>query len=836
MASTAEIYGKIGAAKAFSSSVSDSLKLQTGATNAEIRDLEEELQNTVDEKERKRIVKRIKRLRRRNIMNNLQSKSTMGVNFFLGKIADYMDIGIGVLIRWISNIIVSVLPALEVSVKMLLLTNIKKMISCAIDPRIPDDWRVNGVILNEAFVDPRCILKTYPYSKYGKYLYFGCFDGDKPKITHELARAEDMNAFLWYAKNCAKFVSPNIILPSQMGTYFADGEDTTFYTKHEFKGVDEYRYVEGSTFKNNPSSSTIFLCEKCKLIGGDRYYTIVPATDVWTGITWYKDRKSITGLEKKKTEINYDKSKPLFNIEYQGTYGDASLFRDGNFRFRILPKPFSTAGGFFVDLENNANVLANMANTEYVSELVGTELNDSNIQENNLNYQFSGIQSPMPHVARFNSAGIYDKKGKYSINTRLFQVIEVYNVSQKQYKENPGLEYIIRYNICPNGTTTVVGSMVFDKKTKTFELRNPENPSEPATEEQISEVITECYFGKTVYEFNYDYVVSMKLFDAKSIASGIVDALLNVNIPNAFRRYGSGENSITNIDQIRIDSYVDALVDKMIQSEDYEFTDCFYTFSNRDYERMEQEVADKVANSTLITDNSENSLNAIYNIIDSYSADATLHEQEETITRAITKAADACGFTDNSDYSSSVGGSGSSLPAYKTAEGNAKSIDKFIQQAIQFLTGAIVNAILTPKVLMLIQVNRMLMGTDALPTTSTHFKDNYTYTVEDVLNGLSGILKGIIRQIIDTIQKELLKLILQRLSDMMAGYLKRLGVEYAMKWVLLLRQLLACFKSNRSKMSAASQYSDAINDIINQVDYADIDSMMDEILPNTNPC
>ena len=40
----------------------------------------------------------------------------------------------------------------------------------------------------------------------------------------------------------------------------------------------------------------------------------------------------------------------------------------------------------------------------------------------------------------------------------------------------------------------------------------------------------ECYPGLTVYEFNYDYVMSIRLFDAKSIASALFDALFNTRV------------------------------------------------------------------------------------------------------------------------------------------------------------------------------------------------------------------------------------------------------------------------------------------------------------------
>lgn len=833
MATANDIYGQIGAAKAFNTSVTSSLKLDTDNTAKKIEELESRLNDaTLSDSERKSIEKQLKRLRRRNKLNSLQSKLSQGATDFLTKICSYMDIGIAVIINWISKIIVAILPALEVSVKMLLLTNIKKMVGCSIDPRIPDEWRYPGVLLNEAMIDPRRILESSPYSKWGKYNYFDVFyDDDKTdgRPTFELARAEDMNAFLWFAKNCAKIASPNIV-GDDLSVYFDVTPGTTFSNTHVFKGRNDHKYVEGATFKTHSESNTIYLCVKRVFILRDVYYTIVPAyttsasSEIRPCVNWYKDRTSITGLEKRK-EIDYNKSKPLFNIEYLSGYVENSLYPDGNFMFRILPKPFSTGGGFIVDLKNNINTLSDMVNSD-VTEVVGSQITNGMPQ-----YQFQGIQSPIPHTARFTRDGVYDKRGRYSIDMVKYAVSEGDN-------NNDNVYYSIRTS--PNSSEEVA-CLRFEKATKTFylEKKNSDNDTyEPLDKATMSSVLTECYTGNTVYEFNYDYVVSMKLFDAKSIATGIVDSLMNINIPNIFKRSKDeepnvGGNTISNTDQISIDAYVDKLVEKMIDNEEREFTDCFYSFSNEDYEAMEQEVADKVINSSLVTDASTDSIQGIYDTIDLYDADATLNEKVETISLALTKAANACGFTE-------ISGVPAGDTGYAASVGDGNSISNFITQAIKFLTSAIVNAILTPKVLMLMQVNRMMMGTYAMPPSKIGDLNKYVYNVEELLNGLTGLLKGIIQEIINMIQKELLRLILERLSEMMAAYIKRLGIEYAMKWVLLLKQLISCFKINKNNMDANrlynSQYNDMINNIIDRVDYADIDTLVDEIMPNTNNC
>lgn len=372
MSNVKSIYGQIGAAKAYSSSVSRALN--SDSDEKKVKELEEKLHEAEEEnndEEQKRLKKKIKRQKKINKMQSKASKTTEKTSDFLAKIASFVDIGIKELIEWIANIVVKVLPGLEVSVKMLLLTNIKKIVSCAINPRIPDYIRNEGILLNEAFIDPRMTLFSSPYSKWGKYLYFGCYEDDEymePKSPYSLSRAEDMNAYLWFVKNCAQFITSTTIPIGSMADYF-DVEDgyVNFFNTHEFKEKDEGgpRFIEGCTFKHT-GVSTIFLCVKKvhKNVNGknETWYTIVPATDSWvesgsTSSVWYKDRTSLTGLERRKN-INYRKSKPLFHLEYIGKHTPSPYYLDGNFMFRILPKPFSVGIGFATDLVNYANKMS----------------------------------------------------------------------------------------------------------------------------------------------------------------------------------------------------------------------------------------------------------------------------------------------------------------------------------------------------------------------------------------------------------------------------------------------------------------------------------------------
>ena len=841
MASTNDIFGQIGAAKIFAGSVSGALSIRNDFNAAQIKELEQQRQETTDEKERKYIDKQIKRLKRGNKIRGGVQKAAQGATDFLSQLLEYVDIGKQELVKWLANYIIYVLPSLEIAVKMLLLTNIKKMVSCSLDPRIPDKFREEGILINEKEIDPRQILRSSPYSVGGKYNYFGIYQNkeDTDGIPlFSLTRATDMNAFIWFAKNCAKWVNPTVV-GDNLSDFFEVKSGATLYNTHIFKGKDAYRYLPGCTFKQSEDANTIFVCLASQQLDGEDCYYIHPTSNTWTSVNWYKVKNigtSIAGGYQPLSSIvsKATTAKPLFSLEYMDEYNSTAQMPRGNFKFKILPKPFRIAGGFVTDLGNNINVIGDAVGNP-IQKLIGG--NDIAGMNSGGALMWPGIQSAIPHTARFNEDGTYSKKGKYSICEEKFFVSEI----TRQADANK----IVLYKLISKTDSTMPHTYLwFHPKQNKFYLceNKPEtNDTEPKKVSPLlaSSILTECYMGLTVYQFNYDYIFSFKLFDAQVIAANIINSLLNIDCINLSflkkKKKNNEDDAISNTDQVYINSYVDKLVEKIIEQEDEEFTDCFYTFSNEDYDELEESTATKIINNNVYAKNTDEEVGEIYDILNSYDADSTLHEQTEIISRAIMKA------VDKAESSATDDGDNESQTVQESTSGGRKNKNfwgNLLKKAVQILISEIVNAILTPKVLMLLQINKKLMNDDPLS-----FNKKYKYTTEDVLKGLSGLLSGIIKEVIDMIQKELLRLILSRITEIFNAYLKQLALEYAKKWVDLLRQLLACFKFRKKKMKGGNGFgddrnamTDAINAALNEVDYADIDMLVDEIMPNTNNC
>ena len=69
--------------------------------------------------------------------------------------------GYDALIKIVAKFIVAALPALELSVKAILLTNIKNMLSCSLDPLIPYEVLKNGIVVDLRKLDVLNIIERH---------------------------------------------------------------------------------------------------------------------------------------------------------------------------------------------------------------------------------------------------------------------------------------------------------------------------------------------------------------------------------------------------------------------------------------------------------------------------------------------------------------------------------------------------------------------------------------------------------------------------------------------------------------------------------------------------
>lgn len=662
------------------------------------------------------------------IQSNKSYPLDLNAMSFLMDILKSLGVSFDVIEEWLTNFLVYVIPTLELSTKAYLLSNLKNMVGCSTDPRIPEKYRKKhksqddtessqerGIDIDIESIDYLDKLSISPLSDNGKGLYFGL---DGINDSYKFARADDFDAFLWFVIHKGKFPNSSIVKLDDNNNLILGNHKTTKNYKGSLLSSLEVTYNEddpstillGNTFQYE-SGRTISMCidikynDKGKILNN----TIVPISDDWSSVNWYTRRanyftKNIIGDKASKISAKRDYSKeiPICNIQYidQGSTDSPVIGTVNNkLRFTILPKPLV-----------------------YINP---KELTIKKIL--------------------FNENGDFDKNGKYTLSDTKFDEI---------FKK---------------------------EKSKDFEF------NEGKSKADVIRSMYECYKGLTIYEFNYDLIMGMKLFDARSIVSALFDTLQNASLGLSV---GLEERHQESTDTIK------EIIKNIINTDDSTINDCYHTFSNDRYNMLLSNTANKRLNRTDKFYDAKQILSA------SLSGDTV--NEEEVLHRAITQA--KVTVTEGSDGSDEYG-----------------IANNFIFSLLNNLITAIVQSLLSPKLLMVIVVNQSMMGGGKWE------KFNFS----NLFKALQDIIVGIVKEVKDLIIDKLWKLVATRLDPLITITSDEIVKEQLDSYADVLREIMK-YAPYIFHFIGGQRQDTKIDD----VDYADIDipSENNQDTPNTNNC
>lgn len=597
---------------------------------------------------------------------------------------------------WLTDFLIYVVPALEIGVKAILLTNLKNMISCSIDPRIPEQYRKRhkssgdrntpneyGIDIDIESIDFLGKLNHNPLTDCGRDLYFGL---DGITDVYKFARAEDFDAFLWFVIHKGKFPM-SAKVNSINNTFRDDIHGSGDYSVEPENGSlldvlsltsptnKASRILPGNTFTyDSISPGVVSMCieairdEKDNIVKN----TLVPVSDDLTSVNWYIRRRD------------------AFTYNIFGNNWSAETIKG---KSPYLHDQLRTIGSVMKNKPRDFSKEKGICNLQYIDQ--GSSDSPINGLVNN-KLRFTILPKPLMHIPNidageppwrfkkmlFDAKGNYDPNGKYTIA----------NVA-----DDINLEYL-------GGLVSI----------------EPKSGAVTVTDNnEVVKHLIECYPGLTVYEFNYDYVMGMKLFDAKVLASTLLRSLVNtqvgINISGGIRHYEGSE---------RIRTIIRSIVD----ANDERISDCFYTFDNRKYDELLRRTEEKKAG--------RSSLTSVMEILEEYDDAPELHQRKEILSRAIEQAA----------VSVSEGADERDVFEIKYS---------FITDLIENLIMSIMEAVLSPKVLMLLEVNERLMG-------GTWKK----FSLEDVLKAMESVIMSLAREIRDLLIQEILKLLMNQLQPL----------------------------------------------------------------------
>ena len=774
----------------------------------------------------------------------------------------------------ISKIITVVLPAAEVGIKATLLANLKASASCNADPMIPKQMRrlvtkdyyrdlydaalssiseERGVLLSTQSIDPFGVLSMSPFTDPGSSKYFDCVETVKETEADEktgkvrtvgykkvnvpidtLARAVDFNAFMWYVMHNGQHTSPfqakvqGSLVKINGKTYeLMDGakDIMTGYVKLKVDG-DDCEIIQGATLIDIDNPRVLMLCIRRDEPHGtsqNMVLHIVPVAPDWASCNWYANKNwyrfkyttDSNGESLGFSRRDFTQDKPICNIRYI-THSDVlnEMRNKVDLAQNLIrnPEVFSqTTNGFRVTVLPKPAIFTSYGTSEewkkYKEEL-------KSYNEGKLTNKPS---EPMVHryiKLLFNEKGEYDKNGSYSVNGEDGSPVTLEGLegSYRVYKINGT-------NCKFKVSSTVRGSYKFEGS---------------ATD--IKKVLVECYKGLTVYEFNYDFIMGIKLFDAKTIIGSLFDAAKNSTFAFNFTKVKDKNSYTYAAMQQRI---TDIVWDTLANDE--EVNDCFYNFSNEDYDAKLQESEQRRMRKSIYgndyTKSNDLDLSEAYKILDDYPSTGTLQEQKDNIDLAL-KVACAAVQSSIDDTARANSSSWAGL-----SEFSSSNTSFFLTNILRNLAFALIEQILSPKVMTVFAMNRKMMGEIN--------EDAFKWSARDLEQLSITLIKPILLEVKDMIVQEILDFIISKLTELITALYAEIAKEKLSAYLALLKLLLGWFakgvqyvnggmalssffkKYFKSKFGSNGDSDIELPSILDDVTYADI--YADEINAGETP-
>lgn len=427
----------------------------------------------------------------------------LGVGISLNPFTFLMDIitkyvSFEEMVDWLVDTLTVSLPTIELAIKGVILANLKATIDCNNDPRIPNWLRKNGIptegfVFDLCAIDYKNIMSVSPLSEHGKAHYFGTstyfiIDGDEEsgKKYHTRTLA---------CKSCIK-----------------QGLSMTRVRKYS-ECDNVYQLARAEDF----NAYLWFVVNKCYFtehvtLSGNLLGVITGTSTLNENIATYSP-----GMIAKNDEI--------ISLCIEGKVEEY----DGQYEY------------------TNSEILNNDVNVEMAS---------TNFLPRSYSYKFVPMSKDTRSVNWYvNRETFYNflKKEKDRVPRDYEKEIPICNL---QYYENIGhSRNCIKFTILPkpivhlpSGDDPIwrVKPIIFNKEGKPDIWGSYSSSSYTINESGEYELtggiesLYECYPRLTVYEFNYDYVMGMKLFDPTVVTAQLLETVIN------FKYHSRNESRVRN--------------------------------------------------------------------------------------------------------------------------------------------------------------------------------------------------------------------------------------------------------------------------------------------------
>ena len=676
------------------------------------------------------------------------------------------------IINTVSQYIGKVLPVLEYGVKTILISNIRTMLSCSINPLINREMILNGVYFDLCQTDILNYLKYSPLDTEGngRYCYFGCSPENGINCIDDLMLADDFNAVLWYCK----------MNPGKRVVWRRKKDRHTEYTQSWFNNNQASKKNGIVTLEYNGRSSNLTTSE------GEKMYIQEPLNDclhvfIGNASSHNKDNGEAEENIILCNQVLYEYNKFFKLLD---KYLEDLEKSEREFNTQTLKENPQNCG----ELLNNIKIgiQKDKQNIKYLKQIL-TGISCLIVDSNGREPGDEGYDEQLyyPSAEETLKYLIQDKNGKkpgdigYIYTVKLDEQgnlieNENYNILTLEYYYPEPKSMFIPEDLL-NNTNPLFGEGITKKEVEKIKIRQESVLN--GSEMEYPSFNTNYYYCHALMEFNFDFVWSLQLYNEKVFTAALIDALLNGLLFWDFD---------IDIYQQALRNQIQNIVMNILETDDVEINDCFFTFSNDEFNDMLNLTELHRMNLTTNSTNDINQFNVsaeeILNQLNNLNPNATPEEKISVIEGSLNYILTHCNTTTEGD----IPGMGSL---------------NLIEQLIQKLIYVAACVLISPKVYIVLMTNIKLMnGRDTLDISKflQQFKDMLKEMFQKIRDNIMEFFYDRIKALIDKIKEQ---------------FAIKLSLEQYQMYIRLLGQCIHCFKNNSLDWNMDNvQYADIINE------------------------
>ena len=310
---------------------------------------------------------------------------------------------------------------------------------------------------------------------------------------------------------------------------------------------------------------------------------------------------------------------------------------------------------------------------------------------------------------------------------------------------------------------------------------------------------TTVKLNKTIFEFNYDYIFSLKFFDTQTLVTNIIDSVLNWGLTNATASFSTYDKVVAGV--------VGKVTDEILRKEETEISDDFYSFSNREYDDLLTQARKGYNGSYKIADEngklSYAEKDEIIKSLNRIGEASTLQEQKTVIERLLRDVTVSMSQQEE-------------ITSQNTLYAGFGSDWACIPRLLHEVVKNVVLQVLSPKVMVLYAINCKIFNDSDTDTSKK------VDPIEFMRKNINNLLNSLITQIGNIIVSLLLGFLMKVLQPKIKKFVEKLNLEQAMKYVAQLK--LAYRQCVGAYMNWAEYFGGSASNrsVIDNVTYADI--------------